>query len=246
MVSQGTFRRDVLDRAAAKISLPSLYERRRDIGELSQAFALEAARDLGVAADQFFGLTRRALADVETAVVKSSEISVRRLREIVRDTVFTAAADGLPEALESADVLAILERELLFRTEQREQVDMEELAAEFDLAVSRTMLHDLAGRHNISKRALTSLVRAVHSVIDEMTDQPRTYRNVVERTNRVSKVALWLVSGAQSQAEFRRFFGRLERDMPTKSVAHQIFYEVFPKDNAPKCELPNDDEVFDA
>ena len=63
-----------------------------------------------------------------------------------------------------------------------------------------------------------------------MDDQPRTYRNVVERTGRLSKVALWLVSRAHSQADFRRWFGRREGDMPTKSVAHQIFYEVFPRE----------------
>ena len=79
------FRRDVLDRAAAKISIPSLYERRHDIGELAQAFSMEAAGDLEIEDGSFFGLTRRARSDVETAVVRAEEVSVRRLREIIRE-----------------------------------------------------------------------------------------------------------------------------------------------------------------
>lgn len=229
MVRQGTFRRDVLDRASAKIAVPSLYERRRDIGELAQAFALEAGRDLGIAENEIYGLTRRARSDVETAVIRAEEVSVRRLREIIRDAVFLAAADGITDALESDRILPVLERELAFCAEHRDAQDIRELEEEFDLAVSRALMSQLADRHSISKRTLTGLVRAMHSLIDEMDDQPRSYRNVVDRTNRISKVALWLASGANTQAEFRRFFGRLDHEMPTKSVAHQVYYEVFPK-----------------
>ena len=74
-------------------------------------------------------------------------------------------------------------------------------------------------------------MRAVRGLIDEMDDRTRNYRNIVDRTNRLSKVALWLVSGAKSQADFRRFFGKLDREMPTKSVAHQVYYEVHPKED---------------
>ena len=229
MVQSGTFRRDVLDRAAAKIKVPTLWERRQDIGELAQQFAMEAAADLGANADDFYGLTRRARADVETAVVRAQEVSVRRLREIIRDAVFMAAANGLGEALESTDITDILGRELSFREEHRDAQDLVELEQEFDLAVSRALFADLAARHSISRRSLNALVRAIHGLIDEMDDRPRTYRNVVERTQRLSKVALWLVSRAETQADFRRFFGQLDSEMPTKSVAHQIYYDVFPK-----------------
>jgi hypothetical protein len=79
-----------------------------------------------------------------------------------------------------------------------------------------------------------------------MHDRPRSYRNVVERTNRLAKVALWLVSGAKSQAEFRKFFGKLEAEMPTKSVAHQIFYEVFGADAELSDATPEPDPEEDA
>ncbi len=224
----GTFRRDLLDRASAKIDLPSLYERRRDIGELAQAFALEAAADAGI--DDFMGLTRRARADVEAAVLGAREVSVRRLREIVRDAVFHAAADRLPDALESEHLRPLLVRELGFDDATRDAHDVEELAAEFDLLVAREELRALAARHGISEKLVDRWCRALHTLVDEMGGTDRSYRRVVERMHRLNKVALWLVSGAQSQAQFRRYFGKASGHMPTKSVAHQVYYEVFPKD----------------
>lgn len=225
MVRKGTFRRDLLDRAMAKITIPPLFERRRDIGELAQTFAVEAAAELGI--DDYYGLTRRARSDIETAIIRAREVSVRRLREIVRNAVFMAAADELPEALESDIILPVLETELAFNQSDRDLQDVEELHSEFDILVGKARLREIADEHNVSLRALNNFCRAIHTLIDDMHDTPRSYRNVVERTGRLSKVALWLVSGAETQAEFRKFFGRLDAEMPTKSVAHQIYHEVF-------------------
>jgi transcriptional regulator with PAS, ATPase and Fis domain len=227
MVRDGTFRRDLLDRALAKISIPPLFERRKDIGDLAQAFAVEAAAQLGAASH--YGLTRRARADIETAVVRAREVSVRRLREIVRNAVFMAASGRLPEAFESELLLPVLESELAFDTAHRDEQDVVELHREFDMLVGKARLREIADGHDVSLRALDALCRGVHALIDDMHGQDRSYRNVVERTNRLSKVALWLISGAQTQAEFRRYFGKLDGDMPTKSVAHQIFHQVFGK-----------------
>ena len=228
LVAAGKFRRDLLDRALAKLDVPSLYERRRDIGELSQSFALEVAKELGAA--DFTGLTRRAQADVETAVIRAQEVSVRRLKEIIRDAVFVAAADQLPEALESDMILPILEAELAFKVEDRDLQDVQELETEYEMLVGRVGLTNIAAEHKVSLHTLNRLCGAIQTVIGEMHDRPRSYRNVVERTNRLAKVALWLVSGAKSQAEFRKYFGSLEAEMPTKSVAHQIFHDVFGED----------------
>ncbi len=232
MVRDGTFRRDIVDRAAAKLRVPSLFERRQDIGQLAQSFADEVARDLGVPEGSFYGLTRRARADVETAVIRFREVSVRRLREIIRDAVFLAAADSLPEAIDSEFLLPVLQRELAFSPEDRDAQDAREIEAEFDLAVGMARLHEISRHHSVSQRTLTSLCRALQALIDEMDGDARTYRNIVDRTSRLSKVALWLVSGARTQAEFRRFFGSKDAHMPTKSVAHQVFHDVFAKDTA--------------
>jgi transcriptional regulator with AAA-type ATPase domain len=226
MVTSGGFRRDLLDRAGAKIHLPSLCERRRDIGELAQSFALEAGAELG-ASRPFFGLTRRARADLETAVVKSREVSVRRLREIVRNIVFMAAADTLPEAIESDLLAPILQNELAFSLDDRDAEDVRELTSEFDVLVGLTELDAVAARHAVSPRSLAGMCRALSAILTEMPDSERSYRSLVERISRLSKIAMWLVSGAQTQADFRRFFGSAEADMPTKSVAHQVYHQVF-------------------
>jgi DNA-binding NtrC family response regulator len=229
--ADGSFRRDLLDRASAKISVPSLHERRNDIGELAQHFAMEAGTDAGL--EDFMGLTRRARADVEAAVMANGEVSVRRLREIIRNSVFDAAADGECDAVESDFLRASLEAEFGFNDAVAESEDIRELDEEFDLLLARHQLADLSARHAISKRALQRWCTAIKASLDEMGDTPKSYRNVVDRTSRLAKIALWLVSGAETQADFRRFFGALDGDMPTKSVAHQVYYEVFPKEEDP-------------
>lgn len=226
-VDAGTFRRDLLDRASAKINVPSLFDRRNDIGDLAQHFALEAAEVAGL--DDFMGLTRRAKSDVEAAVMGCREVSVRRLREVVRNAVFMAAADGDVDALESDLLRPTLEEEFGFSEAAGEHRDVVELEEEFDSLLARHQLSALSQRHRVSKRALHRWCTAIKATIDEMDDAPKSYRNVVDRTSKLSKVALWLVSGAESQADFRRFFGSMDADMPTKSVAHQVFYDVFPK-----------------
>jgi hypothetical protein len=124
-------------------------------------------------------------------------------------------------------ILPILEAELAFQVGDRDLEDVREVEAEYEMLVGRVRLTEIATEHRVSLRTLNRLCGAIQTVIDEMHDRPKSYRNVVERTNRLAKVALWLVSGAKSQAEFRKYFGKLEAEMPTKSVAHQIFYEVF-------------------
>ena len=180
--------------------------------------------------EEFFGFTRRARADIETAVIRSNEVSIRRLREVIRDAVFSAAVEEIPEALDSDWMQPILEREFKFELADRDAQDVDELEREFDMLVARTKLKEVAAHHHVSPQSLNKLVAAVHSLIDDMDNPSRTYRNITERTHRLSKVALWLVSGAETQAQFRRYFGKHNSEMPTKSVAHQIYYEVFPKE----------------
>ncbi len=227
--AEGDFRRDLLDRATAKITLPSLYQRRRDIGQLAQFFALEAGEDAGI--EEFMGLTRRARAEIEAAIVQAREVSVRRLREIVRDAVFVAAAADHTSAgaLESDAIRPFLVREFAFDDQTFEAQDQQELQSEFALLVARQQLESIATRHAVSLPTVERWCDALHQLLQDMEGSSRSYRDVVYRVQRMNKVALWLVSGAQSQAEFRRFFGTLDAEKPTKSVAHQVYYDVFPR-----------------
>ena len=225
-MQQGLFRRDLIDRAPAKIHLPPLYQRQGDISELAQAFVLEAAQTLGKT--PFYGLTRRARADVELAFLQSQECSVRRLRELMREVVF-GSADSLGEELSSELVLPILERELQFQKSDRAQTESLQLETGFQMLVAKNSLRHLSELHGVREDVLDRMCSAMDAVIDDLSEKQRSYRSIVERSQRLLKIALWVVSRAESQADFRRFFGQRESEMPTKSVAHQVYYEVFPK-----------------
>ena len=56
---------------------------------------------------------------------------------------------------------------------------------------------------------------------------PPSYRNLMARTGVATKAALWILSGASNQSEFRRFFGDKNHEMPPKSVAWQLFHDLF-------------------
>ena len=227
LTEDGKLREDLLDRLSNRLQLPPLHQRRKDIGELCQFFAHQAAQELDLS--DFYGFTKRASAELETALVRAKETSVRRMRALVRDIVFCAAADASPEAIESDMVHPFLSEAFSYGPHDKQLQDVHELEHEFDAAVGSARLQELAERHGISPEALRRLCQVLEEIIGGINDRPRSYRNVVERTQKLTKVALWLVSGARSQAEFRRFFGDKAADMPTKSVAHQVFYEVFPK-----------------
>ncbi len=229
LAGDGKFRRDLLDRAPAKIALLPLWQRREDVGELAQQFALEAAKDRGW--EGFEGFTRRALADIEGAVVANEESSVRRLREMVRDAVF-AAGEPAPELLESAAVEKVLADFYGANPlAERGAWDREDIEDRFDLAVEAQVVRHIAGLHGIPDATLLKLTRVLRELRDSLTagekPVPDSYRNLMSRTSLATKAALWVLSGANNQSEFRKFFGSKNHEMPPKSVAWQLYHDVF-------------------
>jgi DNA-binding NtrC family response regulator len=224
---RGEFRRDLLDRAQAKIILPPLWQRREDVSELAQSFAREAAGERGWV--EFEGFTRRALADIEGAVLEKREESVRRLREMVRDLVFGMSEPV--EAIESSVLRPHLEAFFDLETIDRDRWDREAIDAGFDQAVERRTAERLAALHGVPEHTLVKLAQIMREVYDALPEGanpvPGSYRNLVSRMNLATKAALWLMSGARNQAEFRRFFGSRSFEMPPKSVAWQIYHELF-------------------
>jgi len=231
---QGKFRRDLLDRAPAKISLPPLWQRREDIGQLAQAFAREAADDRGW--KEFDGFTRRALADIEGAVVEKREESVRRLREFVRDLVF--GLEQPVDALESSSIAPHLMSFFQLEALDRDRWDREAIDDRFDRTVERRTAEQLAALHGVPEQTLLKLTEILREVYDSLPGGskpvPGSYRNLVARMNLATKAALWLMSGARNQAEFRRFFGTKPYEMPPKSVAWQIYHELFGEGGRPR------------
>ncbi len=233
LAGEGRFRRDLVDRAPAKIALLPLWQRREDISELAQSFALEAADDRGWSAVAgFLGFTRRALADLEAGIVAAREPSVRRLRELCRDVVF-AQGDEAPEALESAALAPHLDAAYgaAVTDESRAADDREDLEERFDLAVEAQVVRDIARLHGLPEATLLRLARCLRELKGSFDDDgrglPASYRNLMQRTQVATKAALWVLSGAKNQAEFRRFFGEKAHEMPPKSVAWQIFHDLF-------------------
>jgi DNA-binding NtrC family response regulator len=222
----GNFRRDLVDRAPAKINLLPLWQRREDISELGQSFAMEAGHDRGWA--DFEGFTRRALADLEGAVVEAQEASVRRLRELVRDSVF-AAPEGPLDRLESNALAPFLTQ--LGVVLDRAAWDRQDVEDRFDLAVEAAVVREIAQMHGVPETTLLKLARVLREIRGSFDadgkNLPGSYRNLMARTAVATKAALWLLSGAKNQGEFRRFFGDKAHEMPPKSVAWQIYHDVF-------------------
>jgi len=236
LAGTGRFRRDLLDRAPAKITLPPLWQRREDVAELAQQFALEAAADRGWTG--FEGLTRRALADIEGAVVAHEESSVRRLRELIRDAVF-AFPEPAPVKLESAAIERFLASFYGANpAADRAAWDREDIEERFDLAVEAQVVRHIAGLHGIPENTLLKLARVLRELRDSLQTGekpvPNSYRNLMARTSLATKAALWILTGANNQAEFRKFFGEKNHEMPPKSVAWQLYHDVFGDDDGKK------------
>lgn len=225
--ARGEFRRDLLDRAPAKIQLPPLWQRREDVAELANAFASEAAEERGW--EIFDGFTRRAVADMEGAIVQTKEASVRRLREMVRDLVF--GLEEPMEVIESATLEPHLRAFFGLETIDRDAWDREAIDSEFDLVVEARTVERLASLHGVPEQTLIKLAKILREVYESLPQGenpvPGSYRNLVSRMSMATKAALWLMSGATNQAEFRRFFGNKPFEMPPKSVAWQLYHDLF-------------------
>ncbi|HWV39756.1 MAG TPA: sigma 54-interacting transcriptional regulator [Vulgatibacter sp.] len=228
LAEEGRFRRDLLDRAPAKISLSPLWQRREDIPELAQAFVREALADRGW--NEVEGATRRALADIEAALVEARESSVRRLRELVRDAVFGLQGEP-PVALESRVFADVLRSFYGTGSEARDRWDLQDIEDRFDLAVEAQTVARIAELHGLPETTLLKLARVLRELHMSLgtgaNAVPASYRNLMARTSLATKAALWLLSGAKNQSEFRRFFGTNSFEMPPKSVAWQIFHDLF-------------------
>ncbi len=228
LAADGRFRRDLLDRAPAKVALSPLWTRREDIPELAQAFAREAANDRGWT--EVDGITRRAVSDIEGALVAAREESVRRLRELVRDAVF-ALPNPSPTAFESAAFAGVLRDFYGTGAEARDEWDRDDIEERFDLAVEAQTVARIARLHGLPETTLLKLARVLRELHETLSTGenalPASYRNLMARTSLATKAALWLVSGAKNQSEFRRFFGTNPHEMPPKSVAWQIFHDIF-------------------
>ena len=216
-------------RSMARIALKPLHERDADVVELMSHFAAAAIDEAGWQGCR--GMSRQALADVAEAIRDVQLSSVRKMRELARDLVFGLAAVGHePLKLTSDHVRPLLE-ERFGQTEERRQA-REELRVESllgDLGRA-SLLQELSELHGVPEHVLTKQMEVLREVVDSIDDVPRSYRNIMTRADDVMRTGLWLLSGGETQAAFRRFFGEERFMRPTKSVAWAFYNRVFKRD----------------
>lgn len=213
----------------ARMKLTPLHERERDIWSLVDHYFERTAAELP--AHDCLGFSRQSKADIAARVQGASVASVAVLRDIVRDCIYQAAADGpLPERLTSEGVRVVLEARYGQVAQTRTDRDVALLESAFAAFEPPRMADRLAEVHGIPAEVLERQAEILRVAIDTLDGLPKSYRNIMDRVDDVQRASLWLLSEAETQAEFRRFFGSERFMQPTKSVAWAFFNRVFKRD----------------
>ncbi len=219
-------------RPATSIRIKPLHEREEDIWELVDHFYQGLVEDQLVGDCQ--GFSRQAKADLAEAVRETSLASVRRLRDVVRDVVFETLADGeLPLKLMSEHVRPYLERTFGQTEDARRRHDAALVASQFDapeLHGQSTLIQQLADVHGVPVELLRREVEVLREVVESVHGVPRSYRNIMTKAEDVQRAAMWLLTQASTQADFRRYFGEEGFMRPTKSVAWAFYNRVFQRE----------------
>ncbi len=213
----------------ARLRLKPLHEREDDLFGLVDYYFERAARELP--SHECRGFSRQSKADISAAVRETSISSVATLRDIVRDCVFEAAASGaLPDRLTSEGVRSVLEARYGQAPADRVERDIALLDSAFEALELPETSARLAEIHGVPPEVLERQAEILRVAIDTLEDLPKSYRNIMDRVDDIQRASLWLLSGAETQAEFRRFFGTERFMQPTKSVAWAFFNRVFKRD----------------
>lgn len=221
-------------RPATSIRLKPLHERDEDIWELADHFFGAMVEDQVVSLDVCQGFSRQAKADIAEAVKETGLASVRKMRDIVRDIVFEAIAEGeLPLKLMSEHVRPYLTRNFGQTEEARRQRDAALIASQFEapeITGSPSLVQQLAETHGVSAELIKREVEVLREVVESIQGVPRSYRNIMTKAEDIQRAAMWVLTGATTQADFRRYFGEEGFMRPTKSVAWAFYNRVFQRD----------------
>ena len=216
-------------RTATSIRLKPLHERDEDVWELIDHFFANMHDDLDV--EGCLGFSRQAKGDIAQVVQETNLKSVRRLRDIVRDLVFEALAEGpLPLKLTSENVRPYLERSFGQTAEDRAVRDAALVASQFDAVSGRPLIELLAETHEVSEDLLLRQAQVLAEIVTTVEGVPKSYRNIMTKVEDVQRAAMWLMTSATTQADFRRYFGDEGFMRPTKSVAWAFYNRVFKRD----------------
>lgn len=217
--------------ARTAITLKPLHERDEDIWELVDHFFAATIEDCAADVGDCRGFSRQAKADIAEVVRETNLTSVRRLQDIVRDVIFEALALGpLPLKLTSDEVRPYLEASCGQTEVDRARREAELIESRFDGMVRASLIEKLSDIHEVPPEILRRQAALLEDLVGYIDDVPRSYRNIMDKAEDVQRAALWVVTGASTQAEFRRHFGEERFMRPTKSVAWAFFNRVFKRD----------------
>lgn len=217
---------------ATFIRIKPLHEREEDIWELVDHFfdGMRDDMDLGPC----IGFSRQARTDLAEVIRELNLESVRRVRDIVRDIVFGAKAQGaMPFKLTSDNVRPYLEATFGQTDSARrhhEAALVESQFGDYDLNRDHPLLEQLAELHGVPPELLRHEVEVLSKIVETIDGVPRSYRNIMAKSEDVQRAAMWLLTGATTQADFRRYFGDEGFMRPTKSVAWAFYNRVFQRD----------------
>lgn len=208
------------------IRVKALHERDEDIWELIDHFFGALVEDHSLAGCR--GFSRQAKADISAVVEQTNLSSVRRLRDIVRDLVFEVAGTGTELPLKLTSELVRPHLEAHYGQTEAARLERQEalIASQFDQQLSAR----LADTHGVSVELMERQAAILNEIISTIDDVPTSYRNIMDRAEDVQRAALWLMTGANTQAEFRKHFGEERFMRPTKSVAWAFYNRVFKRD----------------
>jgi DNA-binding NtrC family response regulator len=216
------------------INVKPLHERETDIWDLIDHFFTAAIEDMPQLDDEgttCMGFSRQSKADIAEVVRKTNLTSVRKLRTVVRDIAFGTLAGGeIPLKLTSEHVRPYLEANFHQTENARGMHDAALVASQFETLLDRTLLEQLAETHDVPTSIMERQADLVREVIGYLDDGPRSYRNILTKMEDVQRAGLWLMTGARTQADFRRYFGDERFMRPTKSVAWAFYNRVFKRD----------------
>ncbi len=207
----------------ARLDLLPVSQRGDDLGALIECFLEEALTTCG---QQRLIHDPQELTDVIVAQAQRHGVSsVAELRSTCRQLVFEAlATDDASAALASHRVQAWLNEHT-----DRGPVGAGAPSAEA-LGIDPHVIEDLASVHGVDVETLLYQVHVVSSLVEQLNDAPRSFRNIMDRTDDIRRLAIWLHSGADSQAEFRKSFGDARFMQPSKSSAWAFFNAVHKRD----------------
>ncbi len=217
----------LVSRFSNQITLSDLYEREKDLSEIISFISYTLVKEQNLVPYEVFSL--RAQDDCIQAVQVAKEPSFIRLTQMLREILFDHREMMKTQTpLLSSMVAPYIQKYFTLSTEAVRQSAETRYVEQMMMSQYQTqVIERLAIANEIPVQTLMHFFQGVSEILQNPKVEPRSYRNITSRIQQVMKLALWATTSAQNQTDFRKFFGTKNWQMPSKSVAWQLFHDVF-------------------